>query len=162
MDYVENVKQNLELLKLIMGGDNNLTNSEQLNNLIGAYSRFMDEMDVKVWIMSLIHKQVKKKYPNLSKEESMNMAADIFRDSKATSKINESIKKDVLMEARKNAIDSLLKAKKSSSDDESSHTKTTRKQTDYVDSESPGFGGIAILVGFFILIIFMLIIASIQ
>ena len=158
MDYVENVKQNLELLKRIMGSDNNLTNSEQLDNLIEAYSSFMDEMDVKVWIMSLIHKQVKKKYPKLSKEKSMKMAADIFKDSKVTSKINESIKKNVLMEARKNAIDSLLKAKKSSSDNEAS----TRKQTDYVDPESPGFNGTAILVWLFILIIGILLIASIQ
>ena len=162
MDYVENLKQNLELMKRIMGDDNSLTNSEQLDNLIDAYSSFMDEMDVKVWIMSLIHKQVKKKYPKLTKEKSMKMAADIFKDSKVTSKINESVKKNVLMEARKNAIDSLLKGKKSSSDNETLHIKATSKQTDYVDPESPGFSGPAILVWLFILIIFILIIASIK
>ena len=162
MDYVENVKQNLELLKRLMGIDDNLTNSEQLNNLIETYSSFMDEKDVKVWIMLLIHEQVKKEYPELSKEESMDMAVNVFKDSEATSKINESIKKTVLIEARKNVIESLLKAKKSISDDETSHTKATRKRTDYVDPESPGGSGVAILVGLFILIFFILLIASIQ
>ena len=161
MDYVENLKQNLELMKRIMGDDDNLSNSEQLDNLIEAYSSFMDEMDVKVWIMSLIHKRVKKKYPKLSKEKAIKMTADIFKDSKVTSKINESIKKNVLVEARKNAIDSLLKGNKSSSDNETLHIKATRKQTDYVDPESPGFSGTAILIGLFIIIFCILFIASI-
>ena len=146
--------RNLEILRLVMGDEETakLSYSEQLNRLIDGYSLFVSRNDARVLILSMIHKQVTKKYPNLSKEKSLDMATNIFIDSESTSKINENIKKVVLTEARKRVVKSILKNTKNTQSNKSLHIKAANKtkvKQNMVNTDEPkpiGFLTIVIIL----------------
>ncbi len=112
---ISELTETLENICFILGNDKikKMSYNDQLEYMIKGLNRFFNDYDIeiksKAYILTLFQNQIKKKYPKLSKKQSMDLAIKLFTERKVSTKKNEDIKKHVLDEARKSFAKILAK-----------------------------------------------------
>lgn len=139
-------------IKKMSYGDQFGCMTEGLHRLFNDYDT---EIQFKAYILTLFQKQIKKKYPKLSKKQSMDLAAKLFTERKVSTKKNEDIKKYVLEEARKFFAKTLAKvAEKNKTTKDELHISNKKSKNNAETGES---GNVIVVLIFVAIICFLIL-----